>query len=184
MTCYWLLLGLLLSRIAYTAFVPAFLGQPALVAPLRRNRTSINGSTSLYTAPLQYVGPPGASTRVKCDKAFGSNMNRLSCFDAWQNFQWQDTRKIVFAQRGMSLHTQKALPVRISSGGSCSKVAVRLLSLLLRCTFGHLLRSSYSDRQKMVSVSSMWCITLTDLRLIRLPLKRSDRRQRVSWKPV
>ena len=110
-----LLVGTLFLQCTSAATFPT---QPALfsnAASPNIDTTAANTSALSSDFPVQYVGPADAGPKVKCDKTYGSNLDRLSCFDAWQRFLWQDTQRRLFAQRGTKDNIEQVLPKRISS---------------------------------------------------------------------
>lgn len=125
-------LTLLTLQLASAANLPGSANQPTLsnATPQKINTTATAANTSAlaYDSLLQYVGPADASPKVKCDRIYGSNMDRGSCFDAWQRFQWHDTRKQFFAQRGTVDKIEQVMPKRISSSQSPATLLSRLIS--------------------------------------------------------
>ena len=114
-------LSLLFSKTSFGATIPDSAHLSALSpdsAYPGLNATLANTSAVTYGSQGYYVGPPIASDRVICDATYGVNLDRDSCLDALQNFPWQDTCRILFAQRGTSFDVEQVLPLRISSSES------------------------------------------------------------------
>ena len=52
----------------------------------------------------------------RCDgRAYGSNLDRISCFDAWRSL-WVGLQRISWGRRGASVYYDMKLPYRWSSG--------------------------------------------------------------------
>ena len=134
------LLITLLLQLASTATTLGSASQPSLfsnTANLNLNTTTATGANTSASS-FQYLGPADAGPKVKCDRIYGSNMDRGSCFDAWQRFRWKDTRPQLFAQRGTADKIEQVLPKRISSSMSLFTASWTFRAFLFFCsTFGN-----------------------------------------------
>lgn len=83
------------------------------------NRTSqhpSNYSASLYDLPVGYDLPAVTNAVPQCKgDAFGTNLDRYSCFDAWRNVGLSSQRES-WGPRGSDYNFQNRLPYRWSSG--------------------------------------------------------------------
>ena len=75
-----------------------------------------NFSASLYDPQLGYDLPRVSPARAQClGTRHGTDLNRLSCLDAWQNMDWM-TGRVSWGPRGPSHNFENTLPRRWSSG--------------------------------------------------------------------
>ena len=103
---------------AATANDPYF-GQVPSIDLLSLNHTSqhpSNYSDSLYDLPFGYNVPAVTNAVPQCNSdAFGTNLDKHSCFDAWRNMGWSSQR-VSWGPRGLGHNFQYRLPYRWSSG--------------------------------------------------------------------
>lgn len=77
---------------------------------------SSNFSISLLNLPFGYNLPTVTSGVPQCNgDVYGTNLDRHSCFDAWQNMGWTPER-VSWGPRGTAHDFQYRLPYRWSSG--------------------------------------------------------------------
>ena len=111
----------------------SYLGKVPDIDPLSLNYASqhpSNYSASLYDLPFGYDLPAVISAVPQCDSAaFGTNLDRDSCFDAWRNMGWESQR-VSWGPRGPGHNFQYRLPYRWSSGEATTRHCFRSTSVV------------------------------------------------------
>jgi len=80
------------------------------------NTSTLSMNTTKSSNLFGYQVPVDASAYPKCNGVrFGTNLDRGSCFDVWQNIGL-DRERISWGQRGISENFDVKLPYRWSSG--------------------------------------------------------------------
>lgn len=89
-----------------------------------------NYSASLYDLPFGYDLPAVLNAVPQCNgSAFGTYLDKHSCFDAWRNMGWSSQR-VSWGPRGPGHNFQYRLPYRWSSGEATTRHCFKSTSVV------------------------------------------------------
>ena len=91
-----------------------------LISLNNASEPATNYSASPYDLAFGYDLPPGTNDEPRCSPAYGLDLDRHSCFDAWRN-TGLDANLEMWGPRGGGADIQYKLPYRFSSGQSAIK---------------------------------------------------------------